>query len=95
MAEDTTFYKRVDAFIHLANEQVQGDVTPGDVSASAMFAVARYNAYISAIDFDSLEAFKGERDEIIRYFTEEYRNMLIEHLDDYTEHFVEYTQAVG
>jgi hypothetical protein len=93
MADDTTFYKRADAFIHLANEQVQGEVTPGDVSASAMFAVARYNAYISAIDFDSVEAFKAEREEVIRYFTEEYKKMLTEHIDDYTENFDTYTQV--
>lgn len=93
MTDDTTFYKRADAIIHLANEQVQGEITPGDVSASAMFAVARYNAYISAIDFDSPEAFRGEREEIIKYFTDEYRKMLIDHLDDYTENFAEYTQS--
>lgn len=92
MADDTTFYKRADAIIHLANEQVKGEVTPGDVSASAMFAVSRYNAYISAIDFETLAEFKAEREEIIRYFTEEYKKMLIEHLDDYTENFDQYTQ---
>lgn len=92
MADDTTFYKRADAVIHLANEQVKGDVTPGDVSASAMFAVSRYNAYISAIDFETVEAFKAERDEVIRYFTEEYKKMLTEHMDDYTENFEMYTK---
>ena len=93
MADDLTFYKRADAFIHLANEQVQGEVTPGDVSASAMFAVARYNAYISAIDADSADAFRDEREGIIEYFTEEYRKMLIEHLDDYAENFEKYMQV--
>nr|CAA6827632.1 MAG: Unknown protein [uncultured Thiotrichaceae bacterium] len=93
MADDTTFYKRADAMIHLANEQVTGDVTPGDVSASAMFAIARYNAYISAIDFETVEAFKAERDEVIKYFTEEYQKMLTEHIDDYTENFDQYTNA--
>lgn len=92
MADDTTFYKRADAMIHLANEQVKGEVTPGDVSASAMFAVSRYNAYISAIDFETLEEFKAEREEVIRYFTEEYKKMLTEHMDDYTENFEKYTQ---
>lgn len=86
------FYERADALIHLTNEQVKDEVTPGDVSASAMFAVARYNAYISAMDFDSLDDFKAEREEIIKYFVEEYRSMLLENLDDYTENFSEYTQ---
>ena len=89
---DTTFYERADAVINLANSQVTDDILPGSVSASAMYAVARYNAFISASDFDTVKAYKAERKEIVRYFVEEYKKMLEEHIDDHTEHFAEYFQ---
>lgn len=90
MASDDTFYERADAVINLANSQVKGEITPGDVSASAMYAVARYNAFISAADFSTVAAYKAEREEIVRYFVEEYRKMLEEHIDDHTENFSQY-----
>lgn len=87
---DATFYERADAVIQLANSQVTDDINPGAVSASAMYAVARYNAFISAGDFSSVAEYKAEREEIVRYFVEEYRKMLEEHIDDHTDNFAEY-----
>ncbi|MDQ1310125.1 MAG: hypothetical protein QG601_1395, partial [Pseudomonadota bacterium] len=40
-AVDDDFYKRADAHIHLANAQL-GEVGRGKVSASFMYAVARF-----------------------------------------------------
>ena len=87
---DNTFYERADAVINLANSQVTDDIPPGSVSASAMYAVARYNAFISAADFSTASAYKAEREEIVKYFVEEYRKMLEEHIDDHAENFAEY-----
>ena len=87
---DSTFYERADAIIQLANSQVSDDIFPGAVSASAMYGVARYNAFISASDFESADDYKAERAEIVKYFVEEYRKMLEEHIDDHTENFNEY-----
>ncbi len=87
---DTTFYERADAVINLANKQVTPEISHGAVSASTMYAVARYNAFVSAGDFDTAAAFKAERAEIVNYFVEEYRKMLEEHLDDHAENFSQY-----
>ena len=87
---DTTFYERADAVINLANTQVSEEISPGSVSASTMYAVARYNAFVSAGDFETVKDFKAEREEIVRYFVEEYRKMLEEHLDDHAENFTHY-----
>ena len=87
---DPTFYERADAIINLANQQVKQDISHGSVSASAMYGVARYNAFVSAGDFESAAAFKAERKEIVDYFVEEYRKMLEEHLDDHAENFSQY-----
>lgn len=89
---DPTFYERADAVIELANSQVSNDITPGAVSASAMYGVARYNAFISAADFTTVADYKAERKEIIKYFVDEYRKMLEEHIDDHTENFSDYIQ---
>lgn len=49
---DPTFYDRADAHIHLSNSQMS-EINPGKVSASMMYATARFNAYVSWIGFES------------------------------------------
>lgn len=90
MAEvDDKFFNRADAHIHLANEQL-ADASKGKVSASMMYGVARFNAYISAAQFNSKEDLKNEKDDIIEYFLKSYKQMLNEHLDDYINNFDQY-----
>jgi hypothetical protein len=48
---DPKFFDRADAHINLSNDQL-ADINPGKVSASMMYATARFNAYISWIGFD-------------------------------------------
>lgn len=49
MAEaDKDFFDRVDAHIHLSNGQLNDKTTIGQVSASNMYAVARFNAWVAA-----------------------------------------------
>lgn len=86
---DDEFYKRADAHIDLSNDQVKG-ISRGKVSASMMFAVARFNAWISACSFDTGEQMAEKRSETIEYFVTEYRKMLAENLDDYVAHFDKY-----
>ena len=55
-----------------------------------MYGVARFNAYISAAQFNSKEDLKNEKDDIIEYFLKSYKQMLNEHLDDYINNFDQY-----
>ncbi|QBB71711.1 DUF3144 domain-containing protein [Pseudolysobacter antarcticus] len=87
---DPHFYERADAVIYLANEQNK-DIGRGKVSASLMYATARFNAFVSARSFNTVDEMKGAKDETIEYFMAQYRAMLIENLDDYIEHFDKYT----
>ena len=89
---DPTFFDRADAHIHLSNSQL-ADLSPGKVSASMMYATARFNAYVSWIGFQDAAGMAGERDETVRYFTEQYRLMLEENLDDYIKNFETYRAA--
>ena len=86
---DKEFFERADAYITAANEQAT-DVSRGKVSASMMFATARFNAWVSASGTESGEELASVKDEALEYFVNEYRKMLEENLDEYIEHFDKY-----
>jgi hypothetical protein len=86
---DPEFYDRADAHIHLSNDQTNKSEA-GRVSASMMYATARFNAWLTARGFESAEQMDRAREEILDYFCKQYRAMLIEHLDDYATNFSRY-----
>ena len=86
---DKEFFERADAYITLANDQASS-VSRGKVSASMMFATARFNAWVSASGTDSAEELASVKDEALQYFLSEYRKMLEENLDEYIENFDKY-----
>ncbi len=86
---DDEFFARADAHIHLSNDQMK-PIGRGKVSASMMYATARFNAWVSACDFSSGNDMARARNEIIDYYMKQYRAMLEENLDDYIEHFGKY-----
>jgi hypothetical protein len=83
------FWERADQVIALANEQVK-DSTIGKVSSSLLYAAARFSSFNVASSADDVEEMKKDKEEAIRYFTEQYRKMLVENLDDYIENFEKY-----
>ena len=91
---DDKFYRRADAHIDLANAQI-ADVSRGKVSASFMYAVARFNSWVTACKADSAEDLRSGKEESIEYFVSQYRAMLSENLDDYIEHFDKYMRRNG
>ena len=88
---DEKFFERADQHIDLSNEQL-ADASGGKVSASMMFSLARFNAWISACGFNSSEEMKNAKQETIKYFVAEYEKMLTENLDNYIEHFDDFMQ---
>jgi hypothetical protein len=91
---DEKFYNRADAHIHLANEQMQ-EISRGKVSASMLYAAARFNSWVSACGFRTGSEMAEERDKAIEYFTSEYRKMLSENLDDYVANFEKYMKPLS
>lgn len=91
VATDPDFYDRADGIIHLANKQI-GVASRGQVSASCMYATARFNAWVNACGHGSAGDMAAARSEAIEYFTRQYRAMLEENLDDYIENFGRYMQ---
>ncbi|HMT08230.1 MAG TPA: DUF3144 domain-containing protein [Pyrinomonadaceae bacterium] len=91
---DPTFYERADSHIRLSNEQI-GAVNAGKVSASMMYATARFNAYVSWTGWDNAAGMASSRKETIDYFVEQYKSMLEQNLDDYINNFDRYLTAPG
>ena len=90
---DEKFYERADAHIHLSNEQL-ADFGGGKVSASMLYSVARFNAWLSACGFNSAKEMAAAKDETIAYFATEYRKMLEENLNDYISNFDKYIGSI-
>ena len=91
---DEEFFNRADAHIKLSNEQLR-NINAGKVSASMMYATARFNAWLSACGFHSGEEMSDARDATVDYFVEQYRSMLKENLDDYIKNFGNYMLDVN
>ncbi|MDH0185737.1 DUF3144 domain-containing protein [Stutzerimonas stutzeri] len=90
---DDKFYERADAHIHLSNDQISGYVAKGKVSASMMYATARFNSWVSACGWNSAEEMAAAKEETIEYFLTEYRKMLDENMDDYINNLQSYKQV--
>ena len=92
-ATDDTFYDRADAHINLANQQIDSLQDLGKVSASMTFGASRFNAWMSARSFRSAKEMAEAREELLKYFCEQYRMMLEDNLDDHIAHFEQYGLA--
>ncbi len=83
------FYEMADAYIALANKQ-SSKMDQGTVSATFLYAAARFNTFLVASASDSAEQFAARKDEISEYFVAEYKKMLEEHFEDYHSNFEMY-----
>jgi hypothetical protein len=86
---DREFYDRALEHLRVANEQL-GEVPRGQVSASMLYACARFNAWVSASNRESASDLKGAYGETIEYFVAQYRKMLVKNLDDFVKNFEDY-----
>ena len=83
---DEKFYERADAHINLSNDQLK-ETGLIKVNDSMMYALVRFNAWVSANGFDSAQDMSDERDEIFEYFSSQYRSMLDGNVDNYIASF--------
>ncbi len=88
MSEDKQgFLKRADAHIYLANEQITEVTSSGEVSASFMYGLTRFNAWIAASTYKSAEDLAIDKEKAMEYFINEYKQMLEQHIDDHIKNF--------
>ena len=88
---DHEFYDRAQEHLSIASAQLS-DAPHGRVSASLMYACARFNAWLGASRSASPEEVRAAYGETIEYFVAEYRKMLVRNLDDYVQNFHEYVK---
>jgi len=79
---DRQFRSMADAFIHLANKQVE-TANRENVSMALLYAAARFSAFVVASHAEDLQKYESDRDAAIQFFAGEYQRMLNENLDDY------------
>ena len=85
---DRQFWDMADSFIQLANTHLNTE-KPSRVSASALFAASRFNAFVIAAATESKAQLIAEKEAAIAYFLDQYEKMLRENLD---EHLARYDQ---
>ena len=83
---DEGFYERADEHLRIASDQLDA-VSQGRVSASLMYACARFNVWVSASHRETPADVKRAYGQTIEYFVAEYRKMLVKNLDDYVDNF--------
>lgn len=86
---DNEFYNRADEHINLSNKQL-AEASSGKVSASMLYSVARFNAWVSATGWSNGKEMEDAIEETLEYFVGEYKKMLRENLEDYSRNFDEY-----
>jgi hypothetical protein len=91
-APSPEFWNRVNALINLSNDQCDS-ADPNEVGASTMFAAARFNAFILARATGNPENMKLERERALEYFTDQFRRMMAENLDDFIQNHEKYMKA--
>ncbi len=75
------FYDVVDQFVNLANALAEKWPT-ARISSAILYAAARYNAFnFYALDPDT----EKNKERAIKYFCDQYRNMLLSNLDELSE----------
>jgi hypothetical protein len=89
---DPAFWNRVNALINLSNDQCD-TADPSAVGASTLYAATRFNAFIVARATGSPENMKIEKERALEYFTDQFRKMMVENLDDFAENFEKYIGA--
>ena len=75
--QEEVFHEVADEFINLAND-LSDDWALPFLSAAIMYAAARYNAF----NFQTVDGEEHNREEAIRYYTEQYSKMLRESMKE-------------
>ena len=91
ITRDKAFWDMADTFIQLANTHLDKD-KPSRVSAAALFAAARFNAFVIAAASENKAQLIAEKEAAIDYFMNQYETMLRENLD---EHMKRYDEHAG
>lgn len=85
---DKEFYELADAHIALANTRM-GEVKPAKVSATLLFAAARFNAFVISMSAENKAQLLLEKEAAVAYFLQEYEKNLRENIDEHLARYAE------
>ncbi len=91
ITRDKAYWDMADTFIQLANTHLDKE-KPSRVSAAALFAAARFNAFVIAAASENKAQLIAEKESAIAYFMNQYETMLRENID---EHMKRYDEQAG
>lgn len=97
-ALNSAFFERADEFIKYANEfsrvEKGSDVKPaemrGQVSASMLFAAARFNTWVASNNFKDGNEMRDAKEQVMSYILQQFQMMLEDNYDEYCEQFENY-----
>ena len=88
---EKTFQERADEFIAVANQQ-NNETEVENVNSAILFSAARFNVFSTSRQFDTVEKLEADKQEMIKYFTQRYTDMLEQNFEEYISRFDDYTQ---
>lgn len=98
-ALNAAFFERADEFIKIANDFCHPDKKKNsesptqirsEVSASLLFASARFNTWVASNTFQNSEEMRKSKDDVISYLMQQFQMMLEDNFDEYCEQFENY-----
>ncbi len=97
-ALNAAFFERADEFIKQANEfcrpakgtQPNPTEVRGQVSASMLFATARFNTWVAANNFKDGDEMRDAKQQVMSYVLQQFQMMLEDNYDEYCEQFENY-----
>ncbi|MDO4222958.1 MAG: DUF3144 domain-containing protein [Acinetobacter sp.] len=105
-AQNAVFFERADQFIKQANDFCRPitahqnlspppvDFNPADVrgqvSASMLFATARFNTWVAANNFANAQEMQDAKPQVMNYLLQQFQMMLEDNYDEYCEQFDTY-----
>ncbi|MEY4589372.1 MAG: hypothetical protein RL497_1448 [Pseudomonadota bacterium] len=89
---EASFFTRADAHIFLSNDQLDSMHKEG-VAASMLYASARFTAWLVASSFTGSAQMEESKTKAVEFFTERFRDMLTQNMDDYSTNFDQYIKT--
>ena len=76
------FYKMADSFIDKANQHCENN-NNADVGSALLYAASRFSAFVVASYAQNKDHYESEVDNAVTYFSDEFKRMLVENLEQY------------
>lgn len=82
------FTQTADAFIDVANSQCETQ-DKAIVASAFLYGAARFCSFVVAAEAGTLSKYEADREGGMEYFSDEFKRMLGEHMEDYKRTFTE------